>query len=60
MTYQVFTTKEEAVSYATAKYSTDYVEDNIVNIIKIGSTMAKILGCDEGYAVDKEMDGEEE
>lgn len=59
MKFQVFKTKEEATNYAVEKYSKDYVEFNVVNVIKIGPQLAKLYECEEGYAVDKEIDGED-
>lgn len=57
--FQVFTTKEEATNYAVNKYTFDYVDLHIVNVIRIGPTIAKFLSCEVGYAIDEEMDGEE-
>lgn len=59
-TFTVFQSKEQATEYAKNKYGDDYLEFHIVNIIKIGSTIAKNLECQEGWAIDKEMDGDEE
>lgn len=50
----VFTTKQEATDYAVKQYGQLYVDQNIVNVIKIGPMIAKHLGCEVGYAV-KEM-----
>ena len=51
----VFATKQEATGHAINQYGALYVEQNIVNVIKIGPMVAKHLGCDVGYAIDKEM-----
>jgi hypothetical protein len=51
----VFTTEQEATEYAVKQYGALYVEQNIVNVIKIGPMVAKHLGCDVGYAIDNEM-----
>ena len=51
----VFATKQEATEHAINQYGALYVEQNIVNVIKIGPMVAKHLGCDVGYAIDKEM-----
>ena len=50
----VFATKQEATEYAIKQYGALYVEQNIVNVIKIGPMVAKHLGCKVGYYV-KEM-----
>lgn len=57
--FKVFKTKEEATEYAVMEYSKDSVEFQVVNVIKINQMIAKHYGCDEGWAIDKEMDGEE-
>ena len=50
----VFATKQEATEYAINQYGALYVEQNIVNVIKIGPMVAKHLGCEVGYYI-KEM-----
>ena len=49
---KVFETKQEAIEHAINQYGSEYVEHNVVEIIKIGPSIAKLLGCDVGYTID--------
>jgi len=52
---KVFETKEQATKYAASEYGQTQLDTECVNVIKVGPMMAKFLGCEVGYVIDKEM-----
>lgn len=50
----VFDSKSEAEAYAKKTYGGQF-ETGVVNIVKIGPTLAKFYGCGIGYAIDSEI-----
>ena len=48
----VFATKQEAIDVAVSIWGAEYVEHNVVEIIKRGPTIAKLLGSEVGYVID--------
>lgn len=59
-TFKVFDTKEKAKQHAIRKYGKLELDTQCVNVIKIGPQIAKHLRCNEGYAIDKEIEESEE
>lgn len=51
----IFDTKEEATEYAIQTYGAVQVETDVACVVKVGRTIAKFLGCKEGWAVGKEI-----
>jgi hypothetical protein len=46
-----YETKEQATEAAIREHGSLAVEIGVVNVIKVGSTMAKFYDCKEGYAI---------
>lgn len=58
MAFQVFETKKQAESAAIERFSLCQFEAGCVYAVKVGSTIAKVFGVSEGWAISSEMDNE--
>ncbi len=52
---KVFKTKEECLAYAIQEYGQLQVEMQVVYAAKLGTTIARYLGCETGWAVSCEF-----
>lgn len=55
-TLTIYANHGEANAAAVEKYGQDYLMYGVVNVIKVGPTMAKHLGVEPGFALDIEME----
>lgn len=58
MSFQTFATKIEAEQAAIERFSQCQFDTGCVYAVKVGSTIAKTFGVNEGWAISSEIDGE--